>query len=255
MGYPFIGRWFWPVKTLFSFESKIVRLSQNNWSTAWLTLFLPRCYKIHDPYPLQADVSFAQSRDKERKKVCMTSALVHACGKTCPHIVAIRLLLCNQSFSSWECFTCVSAASAVWASHTQISWRQAVGTVLLSTHSAWVHKFPSAFQIWVQSKSGTKTYTFTHTHTRTLTHTYSDSMQQERQSSGFSWAPGSRSVGLLCLHAVATKGLTTKISSWMSRSKVITLMIMYFFCALNPYWVTKGRKLKVKKELFSIFFL
>lgn len=43
------------------------------------------CYMIHEPYPLQAEVSLIQSEDKERKKACVTLAAVHVCGKVCVH--------------------------------------------------------------------------------------------------------------------------------------------------------------------------
>lgn len=44
------------------------------------------CYRIHDPYPLQDEVSLVQRKDKEGKKACVTSTSVYVCGETCVHI-------------------------------------------------------------------------------------------------------------------------------------------------------------------------
>lgn len=55
-----------------------------------------QCYRIHDPYPLQDEVSLVQSKDKERKKACVTSASVHVCGKASAHTFVIGLV-CFQS--------------------------------------------------------------------------------------------------------------------------------------------------------------
>lgn len=57
---------------------------------------LSQCYRIHDPYPLQDEVSLVRSKDKERKKARVTSASVHVYGKASAHIFVIGLV-CFQS--------------------------------------------------------------------------------------------------------------------------------------------------------------